>query len=282
MKLIISAQEMLAYSSHVRKEGKTIGFVPTMGSLHGGHMSLVSASVAECDITVLSVFVNPAQFGSGEDLEKYPRDLESDSLMSEKAGVDVMFVPSEEEMYPEGFSSYVEVGGSLAQGLCAKSRPGHFKGVTTVVAKLFNMVIPNKAYFGQKDAQQAAVVKRMVKDLNFPIAVRVMPIVREEDGLAMSSRNSYLSGEERRKALGISRSLEKAREMVLSGEVSSDSIKQEIKSVILSADGVKIDYVEIVDGDTLEPVDKIRDNSLIAVAVYVGATRLIDNTVIGK
>ena len=281
MKIITSIEEMREFSRKAALAVKTIGFVPTMGCLHEGHMSLVKASVAECDITVLSVFVNPAQFARGEDLEKYPRDLKKDISMAEKESADVVFAPSASEMYPNGYTSYVEVEGAPAKGLCAASRPGHFSGVTTVVAKLFNIVLPQRAYFGQKDAQQAAVIKRMVKDLNFPVDIRIMPLVREKDGLAMSSRNLYLSPEERKNALRISGSLMQAEEKVRSGEVSAGRIKKEMEG-ILSGGGIKIDYIEVVDGETFEPIDKIKENTLIAVAAYVGSTRLIDNVVIRK
>jgi pantoate--beta-alanine ligase len=280
MKVLTKIKEMREFSREAKKNGKTIGFVPTMGYLHEGHLSLVRAAKEECDLVVMSIYVNPMQFGPGEDLDKYPRDLERDKSLAEKEGVDVIFRPLSGEIYPGGYTTDVVVTGPLTETMCGVSRPGHFKGVTTIVAKLFNIVEPDKAYFGQKDAQQAVVVKRMVQDLNIPVEVRVMPIVRESDGLAMSSRNSYLSAGNRQQALGLFRSIKKAKEMITEGEVSADSIKQGMRSVLEEGEDVRVDYVEIVDADTLAPLDKIQDNTLIAIAAYVGNTRLIDNTII--
>ncbi len=281
MKVITSVKEMREHSLKARLNGKTVGLVPTMGYLHQGHMSLARASVKESDMTVLSVFVNPSQFSEGEDLDRYPRDLERDHALAEKEKVDILFAPSAREMYPEGYSTYVEVEGAMTEGLCGKSRPGHFRGVTTVVAKLFNIVVPDTGYFGQKDAQQAAVIKKMAKDLDLPVRIRVMPIVREDDGLAMSSRNSYLTGEERAKALRIPESLNKAAHLIKGGEVSSETVKNEIKNILLRDDGLEVDYIEIVDTETFEPVGELRAGTLIAVAAKVGETRLIDNVMIG-
>lgn len=282
MKIITTIKAMKQYREAAKKSGKTVGFVPTMGYLHEGHASLIKAAAKDCDAVVVSIFVNPKQFGPSEDLDKYPRDMDRDKKISGESGADVIFFPSVEEMYPEGNATSVVVEGSLTKGLCARSRPGHFKGVTTVVAKLFNIVSPDISYFGQKDAQQAAVIKRMVKDLDMDTRLKVMPIVREKDGLAMSSRNAYLSPDEREEALNLSRALERASELIKDGESSSDAIKGEMIAVLGIGDNTKVDYVEIVDAETLVPVDKVVDNTLIAVAAFVGKTRLIDNIVIRK
>ncbi len=282
MKLITAVKEMREYSRGVKREGKQVGFVPTMGYLHEGHLSLIRTAREECDAVVVSIFVNPTQFGTGEDIERYPRDLERDKELAEKAGVDRLFTPSAEEIYPRGYITSVKVKGSLTDTMCARSRPGHFEGVATVVAKLFNIVEPDRSYFGQKDAQQAVVVKRMVKDLDLPVEIRVMPIVREEDGLAMSSRNTYLNPDEREQALGLFRSLNTAEKMVSDGELSAGRIKEEMTKVLKKGGYVKIDYIEIRDADSLEPLERVRDNTLIAVAAFVGETRLIDNIIINK
>ena len=281
MQLIEKISDMKEYSLKVRKEGKTIGFVPTMGYLHEGHLSLIRAARKECDAVVVSIFVNPMQFGPKEDFKEYPRDLERDKGLAGEAGADIVFYPSSEEMYSEGFSTFVNVEGRYTETLCAFSRPGHFKGVATVVLKLLNIVSPDVSYFGQKDAQQAAVIKKMIKDLNMDTDIRIMPIVREDDGLAMSSRNVYLSEDERRQALNLYRSLEKAKEMVCGGEASSTAIKSEMKRIIEEGKDLKIDYIETVDADSLEPVETVKENTLIAVAVFIGKTRLIDNIIIG-
>ncbi|MEA3490044.1 MAG: pantoate--beta-alanine ligase [Candidatus Omnitrophota bacterium] len=282
MQVIATSDKMREYSRKARGEGKSIGFVPTMGFLHEGHLSLVRASRKECDITVMSIFVNPAQFSPGEDLGRYPRDLDRDRRLAVEEGVDIMFVPSTAEMYPPGHSTVVEVEGCLTETLCGSSRPGHFRGVTTVVAKLFNIVVPDKIYFGQKDAQQAAVIKKMVKDLDIPVEIRVMPIVREFDGLAMSSRNTYLSGDQRLQALGLSRSLKRAEEMIADGELFAERIKEQMALILKDGKDVRIDYIGIVDGKTLVPLEWIKDNTLIAVAAFIGETRLIDNAIIDK
>jgi len=280
MKVISRVYGIKEYVTRARREGKLIGFVPTMGWLHGGHLSLLRSAREECDVVIMSIFVNPTQFGPSEDLEKYPRDMERDKKLAEDAGADVLFAPSTGEMYPDGYATYVEVVGPLSQTMCGGARPGHFRGVATVVAKLFNIVEPDKSYFGQKDAQQAVIVKRMVKDLDMPFEVRVLPTVREEDGLAMSSRNSYLSEDQRRQATGLFKSLKRAEEMARGGEVSAQSIKEEMKRILLEGKSVRIDYIAIVDADSLEALDEVRDNTLIAVAAFVGGTRLIDNTII--
>ncbi|MFH1798236.1 MAG: pantoate--beta-alanine ligase [Candidatus Omnitrophota bacterium] len=282
MKIITTTSYMIKASRNIRAENKTIALVPTMGYLHEGHLSLVRKAREECDAVIVTIFVNPKQFGKGEGLDKYPRDLEKDKRFLEKENVDILFAPDAYQMYPNGYSSYVEVKGAVTEGLCGFSRQGHFKGVATIVTKLFNITTPDKAYFGQKDAQQAVMIKQMVKDLNIPIAIRVMPIVREKDGLAMSSRNSYLSPDERKEARNIYQALKKAEEMVANDEFSTDNIKREMRRVIEEKKGLKIDYAEIVDGETLEPLKKICKNSLAVLAVFAGETRLIDNTFLKK
>lgn len=259
-----------------RKEGLTVGFVPTMGYLHEGHKSLIDKAVKENDRVVVSVFVNPIQFGPTEDLASYPRDLERDAKLCEEAGANLIFHPGKEEMYFDDFSSFVEVQG-VSKGLCGKSRPIHFRGVCTVVTKLFNIVKPDRAYFGQKDAQQLAVVKRMVRDLNMDIEIIGCPIIREEDGLAKSSRNTYLSPEERKAAVILSKSLKLGKEAIEKGERDSKKIIDIITNNINTEKLAKIDYVEIVDPLSIENIDKIENSALVAMAVYIGKTRLIDN-----
>lgn len=259
-----------------RKEGLTVGLVPTMGYLHEGHKSLIDKAVKENDRVVVSVFVNPIQFGPTEDLASYPRDLERDAKLCEEAGANLIFHPEKEEMYFDDFSSFVEVQG-VSKGLCGKSRPIHFRGVCTVVTKLFNIVKPDRAYFGQKDAQQLAVVKRMVRDLNMDIEIVGCPIIREEDGLAKSSRNNYLSAEERKAAVILSKSLKLGKEAIEKGERDSKKIIDIITNNINTEKLAKIDYVEIVDPLSIENIDKIENSALVAMAVYIGKTRLIDN-----
>ena len=259
-----------------RKEGLTVGLVPTMGYLHEGHKSLIDKAVKENDRVVVSVFVNPIQFGPTEDLASYPRDLERDAKLCEEAGANLIFHPEKEEMYFDDFSSFVEVQG-VSKGLCGKSRPIHFRGVCTVVTKLFNIVKPDRAYFGQKDAQQLAVVKRMVRDLNMDIEIVGCPIIREEDGLAKSSRNTYLSAEERKAAVILSKSLKLGKEAIEKGERDSKKIIDIITNNINTDKLAKIDYVEIVDPLSIENIDKIENSALVAMAVYIGKTRLIDN-----
>ena len=282
MRVITTLDEMRGYSREARTDGKIVGFVPTMGYLHDGHLSLIAAAREECDVVVVSIFVNPGQFSPDEDFDAYPRDMERDKKLAEGAGADIIFAPSAEDIYTDSFVTNVEITGVLTESLCGRSRPGHFKGVTTVVAKLFNIVEPDISYFGQKDAQQTVVIKKMVEDLNMPVSIRVMPVVREKDGLAMSSRNSYLSPEERHQALGLVRSLERAKEMTLEGEFSLDRIREEMTMVIEKGKDVNLDYIEIVDAQTLEPVESVKGGMLIAVAAFVGGTRLIDNVVIEK
>ncbi|MFC1570559.1 pantoate--beta-alanine ligase [Candidatus Omnitrophota bacterium] len=282
MRIITKIEEMKEYSQNARSQGKRIGFVPTMGYLHEGHLSLVRAAREECDEVIVSIFVNPTQFSPGEDLEKYPRDIERDKALLDEESVDVIFAPNPEEMYPEGLVAEVKVDESLTQGLCGRSRPGHFEGVATVVAKLFSIISPDKSYFGQKDAQQALVVKRMTGDLDISVEIRIMPIIREEDGLAMSSRNTYLSEEERSQAKNLYRALKKSKKIISEGELTSSNIKKEMESVISEGVDTRLDYIEVVDADTLASLDSVKSNTLIAVAAFVGKTRLIDNIVIER
>ena len=259
-----------------KKEGLTVGFVPTMGYLHEGHKSLIDAARKENDRVVVSIFVNPMQFGPTEDLESYPRDLKKDAALCEAAGVDIIFHPEPEEMYADGFCSYVDMNG-LTTELCGKSRPIHFRGVQTVVLKLFHIVTPDRAYFGQKDAQQLAVIRRMVKDLNVDTQIIGCPIIREADGLAKSSRNTYLSAEERKAALVLSRAVKLGQELVRNGEKNADAIVNAMRALIEQEPLARIDYVSAVDGLTMLPVHEINGGELIAMAVYIGKTRLIDN-----
>lgn len=271
----ITIEEVRAQVKEWKKEGQSIGFVPTMGYLHEGHMSLIDAA-GENDKVVVSIFVNPMQFGPTEDLASYPRDLEHDAKLCEEHGVDLIFHPTPEEMYGDQFYSYVDMD-VLTKELCGLSRPVHFRGVCTVVTKLFNIVTPDRAYFGQKDAQQLAVIKRMVKDLNMPLTITGCPIIREADGLAKSSRNTYLSIEERKAALVLSRSIFLGKEMVEKGERDCKRILAAMTAEIEKEPLAKIDYVKIVDLDTMQQVEKIDRGILAAIAVYIGKTRLIDN-----
>ncbi len=275
MKIVSTIEEVRAQVKEWKKEGLSIGFVPTMGYLHEGHMSLIDAA-GENDKVVVSIFVNPMQFGPTEDLASYPRDLEHDAKLCEEHGVDLIFHPTPEEMYGDQFYSYVDMD-VLTKELCGLSRPVHFRGVCTVVTKLFNIVTPDRAYFGQKDAQQLAVIKRMVKDLNMPLTITGCPIIREEDGLAKSSRNTYLSPEERKAALVLSRSIFLGKEMVENGERDCKKILAAMTAEIEKEPLAKIDYVKIVDLDTMQQVEKIDRGILAAIAVYIGKTRLIDN-----
>ena len=279
MKLVDSISRMATLARMYKKEGKSIGFVPTMGALHEGHLSLIRTAKKHTDVVVISIFVNPIQFGETEDLDKYPRDIKRDEELARTAGADIIFYPSVSQMYPEGYSTFVFVEG-LTDTLCGASRPGHFKGVATVVAKLFGIVKPDIAYFGQKDVQQAVVVKKMAEDLNMGLEIKVLPIIREEDGLAMSSRNAYLSEEERRDASILYRSLEKAEGMTKHGERDPKKIIKAITEMITEVPGAKIDYVSIVDTKSLKNADKISEETLIAIAVYIGKTRLIDNIMV--
>jgi pantoate--beta-alanine ligase len=276
---IIKSIEALRYRlEKSRADGASIGFVPTMGFLHEGHLSLMRRARQENDLVVASIFVNPAQFGPNEDLAAYPRDARRDTALMQSVDVDVAFFPEPGEIYPRGFKTYVEVQGPITQVLCGKSRPTHFRGVTTVVAKLFHMVAPDRAYFGQKDAQQAAVIRQMVRDLNFDLQVVVCPIQREADGLAMSSRNTYLSPQQRDDAAILYRSLcEAARQIQVGGQRSAKAVVQSIKKRIGAVPYAVIDYVEVVKADDLTALETLDGEILIALAVKFGHTRLIDN-----
>ncbi|CDG35596.1 Pantothenate synthetase [Acetivibrio thermocellus BC1] len=279
MRVIETISDLKAIIRTQKNLGRVIGLVPTMGYLHEGHLSLVNMSRQNNDYTVMSIFVNPTQFGPNEDFDRYPRDLERDLKLAEAAGVDVVFAPSVKEMYPDGYKTYVNVEG-ITEVLCGKSRPGHFRGVTTIVTKLFNIVEPHRAYFGQKDAQQVAVIKKMVKDLNMNVEIITCPIAREEDGLAMSSRNVYLSPEERKSAVILSKSLMEAEELIKKGETDAKKIRKYIIDRIQTEKNAVIDYVEVVNADTLENVDEIKGRVLVALAVKFGSTRLIDNVIV--
>ncbi len=259
-----------------KKQGLTIGFVPTMGYLHEGHQSLIKRAKQENDRVAVSVFVNPMQFSPNEDLDKYPRDFEADTRLCEENGVDLIFHPEPSEMYCDGFCSFVDMNGPTSE-LCGKSRPIHFRGVCTVVNKLFNIIQPNKAYFGQKDAQQLSVIRRMVKDLNMPIEIVGCPIIREADGLAKSSRNKYLNTDERKAALVLSKTIFMGEKMLKEGERNVKTLIGEMKASIEAEPLAKIDYVEAVDLDSVQKIDKIEGTVLVAIAVYIGKTRLIDN-----
>jgi pantoate--beta-alanine ligase len=262
-----------------RGGGKKIGLVPTMGALHVGHVSLIEAARHDCDFVVVSIFVNPTQFGPGEDFEKYPRPLEADLKICRKAGVDAVFAPAPEVMYPGENLTWVTVE-KLTEPLCGRSRPGHFRGVTTVCAKLFNIVGPDVAYFGQKDAQQAITIKRMVHDLNMPLEIVVCPTVREPSGLAVSSRNQYLSAQKKKDAAKIFQSLEKCREMIAAGVTDPRQVIVEMRNVLKQVPSIEIEYVSIVDAETLETIEEIGGRVLVAVAVRLGSTRLIDNILV--
>lgn len=259
-----------------RKQGLTVGLVPTMGYLHEGHQSLIKKAVAENDRVVVSVFVNPIQFAPNEDLETYPRDLEADTKLCDSTGADLIFHPTPDEMYPEGFSTHIQMD-NLTKELCGKTRPTHFGGVCTVVGKLFNIVQPDKAYFGQKDAQQLAIIKRMVRDLNFDIEIVGCPIIREPDGLAKSSRNTYLNADERKAALILSKSIELGKQLVAGGERNAQTIIKAMTDKINTEPLARIDYVNAVDALNIEPLETLRGEVLVAIAVYIGKTRLIDN-----
>lgn len=270
---------MKAACRGVSRSGRTLGLVPTMGALHEGHLSLVRASKSQCDVTAVSIFVNPLQFGPTEDFSKYPRSLERDSALLQDAGVDLVFVPSVAEMYPPGAKTHVDVS-DLSTKLDGGSRPGHFRGVATVVCKLFEIVRPDRAYFGQKDAAQGALLRKMVRDLDMDVEIVACPIVREPDGLAMSSRNAYLNAEQRRQALVLSGSLQKVKSAVDAGEQNVRALAEIGVQVITSEPAAKLDYFVIVDPGTLEPVERVSPGTLVAVAAWVGTTRLIDNIVL--
>jgi pantoate--beta-alanine ligase len=276
METIRTIAEMTAVVHLLKSQDKTVGLVPTMGYLHEGHLSLVRGSLNKTDVTVVSIFVNPAQFGPSEDFQDYPRDMDRDSNILKNLGVDYLFCPDNEEMYPEKYQTFVEVT-DLQDKLCGDSRAGHFRGVCTVVLKLFNVVQPDMAFFGQKDAQQVIILKKMVLDLNCGVNIIALPIVREDDGLALSSRNVYLNSEQRQAALCLHRSLQVARRMIVSGELDTAPILERMKEIILAESDTRIDYLAIVHADTLEPIARISDICLIAMAVFVGGVRLIDN-----
>ncbi len=277
MKIIRSVRAMGKEIKRLKKNGKIIGLVPTMGYLHKGHISLLNRGRKENDILIMSIFVNPIQFGPEEDIKRYPRDIQRDKAIAVREKVDIIFYPRARDMYPSEFRTYVDVE-RVTEGLCGGRRPGHFRGVATVVAKLFNIVMPDRAYFGQKDAQQAIVIRKMVKDLNMPVKIKTMPIVREKDGMAISSRNKYLDNKERRAGLVLSQSLKEAKDLVKRGIKDVSIIKRKVTELIRTEKPACIDYVEIVDKEKLERLKYIKKgHTLIALAVYINKTRLIDN-----
>jgi len=279
MEIFKKTSEMQSWSRNEKKQEKTICLVPTMGYLHKGHLSLIEQGKKESDKTVLSIFVNPTQFGENEDLDAYPADLKKDLSHAEELNVDAVFLPSKDEMYKKNFQTYVELT-NLPNHLCGFSRPVHFKGVATIVAKLFNIVAPDTAVFGQKDFQQLQVIRQMTADMNFNIKIIGAPIIRENDGLAMSSRNSYLSNEQRKSGLCLSKSIKKVKEMIRNGETDAETIRKKINKFIGGVKGAKIDYAVICDPETLANVKKIEKETLFALAVKIGETRLIDNELI--
>ncbi|HJT36429.1 MAG TPA: pantoate--beta-alanine ligase [Pirellulales bacterium] len=278
-RLVTKLADLRAALAEVRRAGKSIGLVPTMGALHAGHISLVERSRRECDFTVVSIFVNPTQFGPQEDFARYPRDLDADLRLLQPTGADLVFAPELDEVYGPRHATFVEMHG-VAEPLEGRCRPGHFRGVATVVLKLFNMVTPDRAYFGQKDYQQSLVIRRLVADLDLPIEIRVCPTVREPDGLALSSRNVYLTAAERHEALAISRALRRAGEVVQSGERRADAVLAAMQAVLAESPGLSLEYLAIVDAETLEPVAIIDQTAIAAVAAFVGRTRLIDNVLL--
>ncbi|MCX5711369.1 MAG: pantoate--beta-alanine ligase [Candidatus Omnitrophica bacterium] len=279
MKTITKPDAMFKAVMAVKTKGKSVGFVPTMGALHEGHLSLIRRARKDNDIVVVSIFVNPAQFAPGEDLKKYPRPVSKDIALCRKAGVDFIFYPLPKDIYPQGFKTYVSVD-DLSQVLCGRTRPGHFRGVATVVAKLLNVTQPDILYLGQKDAQQAIIIKRMAEDLNFPVKVRVMSTVREKNGLALSSRNAYLNKKEKEDALVLFKSLNLALLLIKGGLRDAGRLIKRVRELISKKKSAKIDYIAIVNAETLEPLNKIRGNCLIALAVRIGKTRLIDNVLL--
>lgn len=281
IKVIKTVVEMKAFVKSVKKEGKTIGLVPTMGALHDGHLTLMKAAKEKCDVVIASVFVNPTQFGPNEDFASYPREFESDCAKLESVGVDVVFHPEAAQMYPKNYTTYVTVDGAITNKLCGAKRPGHFRGVATVVTKLFNITQADRAFFGQKDAQQVVVIKRLVSDLNINVEIDMVPIVRAESGLALSSRNKYLSAAQKEAALILSASLNAAKEAYQNGENSVAVLKQMIINKIQAEPLADIDYVDLYSFPDLEEIERVEGEVLIALAVRFGETRLIDNTIIG-
>jgi len=280
--MVTTSGELRERTAQARAAGKLIGLVPTMGALHEGHLSLIRRARAECGFVVVTIFVNPTQFPPGEDFERYPRDLAGDEAKARAAGADLIFAPPTSEIYPPDDSTFVEVTGPLVECLCGPHRPGHFRGVTTVCARLFNLVGPDRAYFGEKDYQQLLVIKQMVRDLHFPLAVVPVPTVREADGMAMSSRNSYLSPEERKAATALHRALSRAEEQVEHGERSAAALLAGVKEMIASEPLVSLQYVELRDAETLDALTALDRPAVLAVAVFVGKARLIDNVVIAR
>lgn len=277
LKIATTIKEVRDTVKEWKSQGLTVGLVPTMGYLHEGHGSLIKTSASECDKTVVSVFLNPTQFAPNEDLESYPRDFQQDKVLCEKMGADLVFHPEVSEMYEQDNATFVEILSEMPKQLCGKTRPIHFRGVCTVVSKLFNIVTPDKAFFGEKDAQQLAIIKRMVRDMSYGIEIVGCPIIREEDGLAKSSRNTYLNEEERKAALCLSKAIFFGQSLVEKGETNANKVLEEMKNLINKEPLARIDYVEAVDGVTMMPVDKIEKDTLVAMAVYIGKTRLIDN-----
>jgi len=279
MRIVRRIKEMQSFSKAMHRKGKTIGFVPTMGALHQGHLSLIRRARQDNDKVVVSIFVNPIQFGPQEDYKRYPRNLGRDARLCRSAGVDVIFYPDVTQMYPDSYKTYVCVV-DLSDVLCERFRPGHFKGVVTVVTKLFNIVSPDFAYFGQKDAQQAIIIRKMVEDLNLPMKIKIMPTLREKDGLALSSRNIYLNQDERREACVLYEALRLARKLIKRGNKNSLDIIGKTRQLINQKKSARLQYISIVDLKDLRPVGKIKDRVLIALAVWIGKTRLIDNIIV--
>ncbi|MBU0549716.1 MAG: pantoate--beta-alanine ligase [Candidatus Omnitrophica bacterium] len=279
MRILRSVKVMQKITTNLRKRGKSIGFVPTMGALHAGHFSLIRQSRKENNYTAVSIFLNPTQFGPNEDYRRYPRNLKADATLCKKTGVDFIFNPARNQIYPKGYKTEIKID-KLSDLLCGKFRPGHFAAVATVVNKLFNIVEPDTAYFGQKDAQQAIIIQRMVKDLYMRLKIKVMPTIREPDGLAMSSRNNYLSASERRDAVVLYNALETAKTMIRQGISNPSKIILTMRKIILKKKSARIQYINIVDLNELKTVEKIQEKVLIALAIWIGKTRLIDNAII--
>ena len=280
MKILRTVKEIQEYTRTVKPAGRSIGLVPTMGALHEGHLTLMREAKKKCDVVIASVFVNPVQFGPNEDYDAYPRRFAEDCEKLESVSVDAVFHPEPQEMYPQGYSTYVNVEGDITHKLCGAQRPGHFRGVATVVTKLMNLSRADKAFFGQKDAQQVVVIRRFVQDLNLPVEVNMVPIVREESGLARSSRNAYLSAEEKKAALILSQSLKKAKEAYAAGEHDAEALKKLVYEHIAAEHMAVVDYVDLYAFPSLEPVEKVEQEALLAIAVKIGKTRLIDNVIL--